>query len=253
MASLLLSVAIITKNEEERLPGCLRSVSFTDDIVVVDSGSTDRTVEIARAFGCRVFVHEWKGEGLQRNFAAAQCRNEWVLILDADERVTEDARDEIMKALSSPGAADAYAIRRKNFFNGKWIRHSGWWPDKVVRLIRRDRCRIVNRNVHLEIEVDGRTEKIASPITHYPVRDIETILIKINRYSTLGAKDLQSKGTRSSPAKTLVHALSAFMKTYFLKLGFLDGKEGLIIAFSGAVNTFYKYVKLMDLNERKEE
>lgn len=132
-----LSVAIITKNEEKRLPDCLKSVSFANDIVVVDSGSTDRTVEITKEFGCRVFVEEWKGYGPQKNSAVKKCKYEWVLIVDADERIPEETGHEIMKILSSSDSADAYSFPRKNFFHNKWIRHCGWWPDRVIRLFKK--------------------------------------------------------------------------------------------------------------------
>lgn len=245
-----LSVAIITKNEERNLPDCLKSVSFAEDIVVVDSGSTDRTIEIAKEFGCRVFIEDWKGEGLQRNFAEEKCRHEWIVILDADERIPEETKVELLRVISSPDSDDAYTFRRKNIFNGKWIRHSGWYPDEVIRLYKKTRCTIVNRNIHLEIKVNGRIGKISSPIIHFPIVDIESILQKINRYSSLGAKDLHDSGMTSSPAKAVTHMIAAFLKTYFLKLGFLDGKEGLIIAFSGSVNTFYKYIKLLELQRK---
>ncbi len=243
-----LSVAIITKNEEDKLPDCLKSVSFADDIVVVDSGSTDKTVEIARSFGCRVFIEDWKGYGPQKNSAVQKCKNEWALILDADERIPEETKDVIAEIIGNTNSADAYSFPRKNFFHGKWIKHGGWWPDEVIRLFRKDRGKISNRNVHEAVEVNGATKRLQTPILHYPIKNIEEILKKINSYSSLGAKDLHQTGQTSSIIKATTHSLSAFVKTYFLKQGFRDGKEGLIIAFSGAVNTFYKYVKLMELN-----
>src|SRR3990172_9092730 len=138
-----ISVAVITKNEEARLPDCLRSVSFAPDIVVLDSGSTDGTVEIARGFGARVFVEDWKGFGPQKQSAVSKCNNEWVLLVDADEIIPPMTRDEIVEVLKKP-SADAYSFPRKNFFHGRWIKHAGWWPDRVVRLVCKDRGRFVS-------------------------------------------------------------------------------------------------------------
>lgn len=247
-----LSVAIITKNEEDRLHDCLKSISFVDDIVVVDSGSTDRTVDIAREFGCSVFVEEWKGFGLQKNSAVQKCKNKWILILDADERIPDETRLKIIEILRNP-SADAYTFPRKNFFNGKWIKHGGWWPDEVTRLFKKDKGIVSNRNVHEAVKVNGVVKRLQTPIHHYPIRNMEDILRKINAYSSLGAKDLHEAKQSSSITKAVVHSLSAFVKTYFLKLGILDGKEGLIIAFSSTVNTFYKHVKLMELNNTFEK
>jgi len=217
---------------------------------VVDSGSMDKTVEIAENFGCRVFIEEWKGYGPQKNSAVQKCKNEWALTLDADERIPDETRQKIIETLKNP-SADAYSFPMKNFFHGKWIKHGGWWPAEVVRLFRKDRGKISNRNVHEAVEVNGATKRLQTPIIHYPIKNIEGILKKINFYSSLGAKDLYQAGQTSSIFKVITHSLSALVKTYFLKQGFRDGKEGLIIAFSGAVNTFYKYVKLMELNNKR--
>ncbi|MCL0071477.1 glycosyltransferase family 2 protein [Thermodesulfovibrionales bacterium] len=141
MPKVPLSIAVITKNEEERLPDCLRSVSFADEIVVVDSKSTDKTVEIAKEFGCRVFVEDWKGYSSQKNSAIDKCKHDWVLVIDADESIPEETKNEIVRIINATAnSADAYSFPRKNFFHGKWIRHSGWWPDRVVRLFKMRSC-----------------------------------------------------------------------------------------------------------------
>ncbi|MDI1471843.1 MAG: glycosyltransferase family 2 protein [Thermodesulfovibrio sp.] len=241
-----LSVAIITLNEEKNLPDCLASVSFADEIVIVDSGSRDRTLNIARDFGCRIFVENWKGYGHQKNSAVEKCTYDWVLLIDADERIPPETRERIVDVLKSP-TADAFIFQRKNFFYGKWIRHGGWWPDYVLRLFRKDRAKISNRNVHESVEVNGVIEKLNVPIIHNPIENVEEIISKINFYSSLGAKDLQRAGCSPSISKAVAHSLAIFLKTYLVKQGFRDGKEGLIIAFSSAVNTFYKYIKLWEL------
>jgi glycosyltransferase involved in cell wall biosynthesis len=244
-----LSVAIITKNEEDRLPSCLKSVSFADDIVIVDSKSTDRTVEIAKDMGCRVFIEEWKGYGAQKNSAIQKCKNEWVLIIDADERVSEEMRQKIIEILKKP-LADAYSFPLKNFFNGKWIKHCGWWPDRKVRLFKKSKGRINEALVHESIEVSGTVMEVNTPIIHEPIKDLNSILDKINIYSSLGAETLFQRGKKASTPLAFFKGVAAFLKLYILKLGFLDGHEGFVISFSHAVNTCYKYLKLREYNKK---
>jgi glycosyltransferase involved in cell wall biosynthesis len=244
-----LSVAIITKNEEDRLPSCLRSVSFADDIVVVDSKSTDKTLKIAEEFGCRVFVEEWKGYGPQKNSAVQKCKNEWVLIIDADERVSEEMRQEIIEILKNP-LADAYSFPLKNFFNGKWIKRCGWWPNRKVRLFNKSKGKINEALVHESIEVSGTVMELNTPIIHEPIRDLRSILDKINIYSSLGAETLFQRGKKVSTPSAFFKGVAAFFKLYVLKSGFLDGHEGFVISFSHAVNTCYKYLKLKEHNKK---
>jgi glycosyltransferase involved in cell wall biosynthesis len=247
-----LSVAIITKNEEEMLPDCLRSVSFADDIVVVDSESTDRTVEIARGFGCRVFVEPWKGFGPQKNSAVLKCRHNWVLILDADERIPEETREAIVNAVRGADAADAYRLPRKAFFNGKWIKHCGWWPDEIIRLFRKDKGVVSSREVHESVEVQGVVKTLSAPIVHFPMPNIEAVLGKVNLYSSLGARELLKAGRKATVSTAFCHAIASFIRDYFLSLGALDGGEGFFLAFSVTVTTFYKYVKLMEVRQQKK-
>lgn len=240
-----LSVSIITKNEEKMLPDCLKSVSFADDIVVVDSGSTDRTVEIAKTFNCRVFIEEWKGYGPQKNSAIQKCKYEWVFVIDADERLPEETRQRIMEIIKDP-FADAYSFPRKNYFHGKWIKHCGWWPDRLIRLFNTRKGKVDNALVHEAVRVDGRLEKVDTVIHHYPNSDLSEVIKKINLYSSLGAESLFQKGKRASVFLAFIKGVAAFLKLYFLKLGFLDGHEGFVISFSHAVNTCYKYLKLKE-------
>lgn len=244
-----ISVAIITKNEEKNLPDCLRSVSFAADIVVVDSGSTDKTVEMARDFGASVFVEDWKGYGPQKNSAVGKCKHEWVLIIDADERVSEEMRQEIILTLEKP-EADAYSFPRKNYFHGKWIKHCGWWPDRVARLFKKSKGKVNEALVHEAVEVTGTVMELNTPIIHEPIRDLRSILDKINIYSSLGAETLFQKGKKVSTPSAFLRGIIAFLKLYILKLGFLDGHEGFVISFSHAVNTCYKYLKLKEHNKK---
>lgn len=242
-----LSVAIITKDEEDALPQCLRSVSFADDIVVVDSGSTDRTVEIAREHGCRVFEEQWKGFGLQKQSAIEKCANEWVLVLDADERIPDETRDEIVKAIGEP-RADAYSFSRKNYFRGRLMRYGTWGDDEVVRLFRKSNAKMTGRLVHEAVEAKN-TASLPSPILHYPDYSVKGTFKKINVYSSAGAEQLFLQGKRSSVFKAVSRGGAAFMKYYFLRFGLLDGKAGFMIAFNNAVLAYYKYLRLLELQE----
>ncbi len=242
-----LSVAIITKNEEEKLPGCLESVSFADDIVVLDSESTDRTVEIARNNGCRVFVEQWKGFGLQKQSAIEKCLHDWILVLDADERIPEETRAEIVRAIEEPKAR-AYSFPRKNHFRGKLIRHGTWGTDAVTRLFRKGEAHMSRHLVHETIEVVNAV-RLKMPILHYPDCSVEGIIGKIDAYSSAGARQIFSEGKKSSVFRAFLSGLAAFLRCYFLKLGALDGKEGLIIASNTAIYAYYKYLRLFELQQ----
>jgi len=178
-----LSVAIITKNEEDRLPCCLRSVAFADDIVVVDSGSTDATVGVAQGFGCRVFAEQWKGFGPQKNSAVSKCRNQWVLVIDADERLEAAGRAAIAEAVARPGAA-AYELNRKNFLGGRWMRHSGYWPDRQVRLVRKGKGSFQGR-IHERWVTGGGVMRLEACIEHHALSGYADMLKTMDEYSTL--------------------------------------------------------------------
>jgi len=247
---ILLSVAIITKNEEYRLPDCLKSVSFADDIVVVDSGSTDKTVEIAKEFGCRVFVEDWKGDGPQKNSAVKKCRHEWVLIVDADERIPGETAREIRQIISGPKSADAYSFPRRNYFHGRWIRYCGWWPDRIVRLIRKSNgC--FHAITHGRWETDGVLKKIDVPIDHYSFTGYSNMLTILEARSTDMAKELLDAGKKANILTPFLHGITMFLKVYILKLGFLNGFDGFIIAITKAGGSFFKYAKLLELQRLK--
>ena len=224
-----LSVAVITLNEEDRLPDCLSSVSFAADLVVVDSGSSDRTVGIAREYGARVFEEAWRGFGPQKQFAIEQCLHDWVLVLDADERIPAETAAEIEEALRHPGHA-AFSFPRKNYFMGRWMRHSGWWPDRVIRLFDKARCRMSANLVHESVSTAGSVGKMTNPIIHFTSKGLAQTVEKINRYSGAGAEELFRGGSKAGIGTAVLRGGWAFFSTYFIRLGFLDGSPGLVNA-----------------------
>lgn len=248
--TLPLSVAIITLNEEERLAECLAGLSFAAEVVVVDSGSRDRTVAIAEAHGARVLHQPWLGFGRQKQFAIDQCRNRWALVLDADERIPPDTAQEIVAVLRQPGCA-AYSLPRQNFFCGRWLKRAGWWPDRVVRLFDRERARMSDRLVHEGLVVDGPVGELQGMLVHQANRDLHHTLAKINSYSTAGALELARSGRRGSIFQAGARALWAFFHNYLLRRGFLDGREGLLQAVCDAANVFFKYAKLWELGRTR--
>ena len=239
-----LSVIVITRNEAARLRACLESVAFADEMVVLDCGSTDDTPAIARSMGARVSRSEdWPGFGPQKNRALDLATGEWVLSIDADERVTAPLRQQIEAVLSNP-RFDAYALDRRSSYCGQFMRHSGWRPDRVVRLFRRGSARFSEDLVHESLQVRGPVGRLDGELLHESFADFEAVLDKLNRYSSAGARELHRRGVKGSPGKALGHGIWAFLRTYVLKRGFLDGRLGLALAISNAEGTYYRYVKL---------
>jgi (heptosyl)LPS beta-1,4-glucosyltransferase len=248
-----LSVAIITKDEEKNLPECISSVDFADQVVVVDSGSLDKTLEIALSHGCDVYDHPWEGFGPQKQFAIDKCRNQWILILDADERIPKETAIAIREiVLKNPDRVAGFRFPRKNYFQGKWIRHMGWWPDRIVRLFRKGHGRMSPANVHESVLLDGPVEDLKVPIVHLTESNLSSVLLKIDRYSTLGAQESFRLGKRSSVWYAAFRAKLAFFQNYFLKLGFLDGRQGFVLSITDAVNKFFKYAKLSEMKRETE-
>ena len=239
-----ISVAVITKNEEGRLPACLKSVSFADEIVVLDSGSTDRTVEIAREAGARVFIEQWRGYGPQKQSAVDKCKHDYVLLIDADERLTDDAVDAIRDIMAGR-RAEAYSFRRKSFIGDRWIRHCDWWPDRITRLFDRGKCRLEGM-VHEHVKVEGRTVALDAVIEHYSFRDYAAMLEKLNIYSDYTSSELFSRGKRVSVLSPAVHGAWMFFRTYIIKRGFMDGFDGLVVSLLTACGTFFKYAKCLE-------
>jgi len=248
-----LSVAIIAFNEEVNLAACLRSVAWADEIVVVDNASTDRTREIAREFGARVVqAPDWPGFGPQKNRALDACTGDWILALDADERVDEPLRAEIEQVVAG-GRFDVYAMPRRSTYCGRFIRHGGWWPDYVARLFRRGTARYSDARVHERLVTDRPVGRLRAPLTHYSFRSMEQVLDKLNRYSTESACMLTGRGRAPGLASAIGHGLAAFLRTYVFKLGFLDGRHGFLLAVSNAEGSYYRYVKAMLAAETRRD
>jgi glycosyltransferase involved in cell wall biosynthesis len=243
-----LSVAIITKNEEKNLADCLKSVSFAGEIVIVDCGSTDRTEDIAGQYGARWFVEPWKGYGPQKNSALDKCVYDWVLMLDADERVPDETAKKVAELLYGCDLADGYSFRWKNLFHGKWIKCTDWWPDEHVRLVRRDKCRLAGLT-HEKLVVNGTTVRLSCCIEHFSYRLYSDLFRKLDDYSTELAAQMHSEGKRAGPADALLHGAWMFFRNYILKLGFTAGFDGFVISLSKGAGTFLKYAKLYELRK----
>jgi len=245
------SVVVITKNEADAIERCLRSVDWADEVIVLDSGSTDKTVEISQKLGARVSVTtDWPGFGPQKNRALERATGEWVLSLDADEWVTPDLRDEIRSVISRPAGAVAFRVPRLSSFCGRFMRHSGWWPDHVIRLFRRGAARFSDDVVHEHVLVEGKTGTLRAPIMHETFVDLDELLQKMNNYSSLAAKEMRHGGRKAGLAGAVLRGLWAFMRTYFFRGGFLDGREGFMLAVATAEGTYYRYAKLMLLDKK---
>lgn len=233
---------------------CLSSVKWADEIVVIDSGSTDRTVEICRAFGAKVDIaKDWQGFGKQKNRALALANHEWVLSIDADERVSEPLRLELEKTINSAAQNTAFQIPRSSSFCGQFINHSGWTPDYVTRLFRRGEAVFSEDIVHERLITKCQIKQLSSPLIHLSYDNLEDVLLKLNRYSGDGATVLMSKNKHSGLLNAVLRALWAFVRTYILRLGILDGRMGFILAVYNAETTYYKYLKLMMLKSNKQD
>jgi glycosyltransferase involved in cell wall biosynthesis len=245
-----LSVAIITKDETKNMPACLESVRFADQVIVLDSGSTDDTVKIASDFGCDVFVEKWRGFGPQKQSAIDKCKNKWVLVLDADERIPPETALVIGDIVSREvNDVAGYNFPRNNWFQGRWIKHL-WGGDRIVRLFQKELGVMTPAAVHESVEVSGTVEALDVPIEHFTESDLSRILIKIDNYSTLGAQEAFSKGRKATICSASFRAALAFLQSYFLKLGVLDGAQGFTLSITDSVNKFFKYAKLRELHKQ---
>ncbi len=243
-----ISGLVITYNEEKNIKDCVQSLfKVCDEVVVIDSHSTDKTVEIAKEAGAKVFLQPFLGDGPQRNHGLQYCKNDWVLNLDADERLELDAIACIKNLDLEKTSYDAFELKRKNFYKKKWIKCCGWYPDYIRRLFNQRKTRFSNVAIHTKIE-SKNIEKLSGHILHYAYDDAGELISKIDTYSTIFA---QSSLQKSSPFKAFSHALFSFFKNYFLQKGFLCGYKGLLISVSNANGVFYKYIKLYE--KRLEE
>jgi (heptosyl)LPS beta-1,4-glucosyltransferase len=242
-----LSAAIITYNEEQHLPGCLDSLAFCNEIILVDSGSHDRTLDIARSFGCRVFSHPWLGYARQKQLAIDRCYNDWVLILDADERVCAETAETIPRLLSEHNSSVAgFSLVRKNYFHGRWIRHCGWWPEHVLRLVNRNQGCYSQHLVHERWITNGVVKPTSLVVEHYSFRSYSALVEKMQTYSTLSATEMYQQGKQAHWWSPALHGAWTFMRTYFVHLGILDGFDGFMIAALNGGGSFLKYAKLRE-------
>jgi hypothetical protein len=244
-----LSVILIVRDEAEVVADCLESVKWADEIVVLDSGSRDDTVAICKRYTANVQQTDWPGFGPQKNRALAAATGDWVLSIDADERVTPELRAEIEGVLAAP-AADAYAMPRLSSYLGQPMRHSGWWPDHVTRLFKRGAAKFSDAAVHETVLVNGTTKQLRNHLVHLSFRRIEQIIGKMDSYSSAAAQAMAERGRTAGVGSAVMHGLFAFIRTYFLRAGFLDGRLGLVLAITNAEGAFYKYLKLAERSGR---
>ena len=243
---------MITKNEEANIGPCLDALAFCDERIVVDAGSADRTVALAREKGARIETHDWQGFGAQKNFALSLAQGDWVLSVDADERVSPALAREIERAVAE-GRADGYEIPRRSSFVGREMRHSGWFPDYVLRLFRRGKARFSDDLVHERVVCDGPVARLTEHLAHDSVTRLEQAISRVDRYSTAGAAMLVASGRRVSFAQGITHGIWSFFRAYVLRLGFLDGHAGFLLAVANAEGTYYRYMKAWLAQGRKTE
>jgi len=247
-----LSVIIITKNEEKNIRTCLDSVAWADEIIVLDSGSTDDTVKICRQYTDKVYETDWRGFGHQKNRALSYASGDWILSLDADEWVTPGLKEEMLMAVKNPGGHAAFEMPRLSSYCGQYMHHSGWWPDYIIRLSKKGTAKFTEQIVHERLIVEGSIGRLHHHIMHASFNDLDHVLAKLNRYSEDNAQVLFTQGRKSSLSKAILHGLWSFVHTYIVRAGFLDGRMGFILAISNAEGTYYKYLKLMMLNKSQK-
>ncbi|MBF0344424.1 MAG: glycosyltransferase family 2 protein [Nitrospirae bacterium] len=236
------SVVIVTKNEEINIEDALKSAQMAQEIVVVDAYSTDRTLEICRAYTDKVYQNHWQGFAQQKQQAIDYAESPWVFILDSDERLTPSLVEEIASTIKDTPYQGFY-VPRRNFFLGKWVKHSGWWPDYTLRLFKKDKGHMDQRQVHEKVIVEGTTSKLANPIEHYSYRSISDFIKRMDKYTTLSVQEINKSAIKTNVFHLTIKPLAMFLKMYVLRLGFLDGMNGFILAILYAFYTFLKYLK----------
>ena len=242
--ALPLSVIIITLNEEENIERCIKSVSWANEVVVVDSGSQDKTRQISADLGARVLQHEWLGYGQQKNWAMTQAKNDWVLFLDADEEVSIELRKELENFLETNSAFWGARVPRKTWYLGRWITHGGWYPNYLVRLVHKAHGKWSEPEVHESLLVDGAVHDFVHDVYHYTFRDVGDQVTTNIRFARLGAKVARKRGETGSLRRVLLKPIGKFLETYVWKQGFLDGVPGFVISINAAHSIFMKYVEL---------
>lgn len=242
-----ISAVIITLNEEKNLERCLKSLAWADEIIIVDSHSTDKTREIAKKFTDNIWEMDWQGFGPTKEFARQKAGNAWVLSIDADEEVTPELKEELLKAVQNDSLV-GYLIPRKSLFLGKWVKHSGWYPDYVLRLFRKESGQFDKALVHEQVQIKGEIGYLKNPLQHYTYPNLEHYFKKLRRYTTLAPQELYQKGNRAYPWDLIFRPPATFFKMYLIKLGFLDGWQGLVLAVLSSYQVLIKYLKLLQLN-----
>lgn len=243
-----LSVCIVTQNEENNIEAALQTVAFANEIIIVDSYSSDRTVELCRAYTDLIYLNTWQGCGIQKQFALTKATKEWVLILDADERLSLELQQEIRDVINSHTECVGFIIPFQSFYLGKAIKFGDWYKERHLRLFKRINGQIIPNFVHFGLKVDGKISNLKNYVLHYSFPNMEKVLNKINNYSTLGAKDKLKSGAKANIFTAILHGIFTFLRGYLFKLGFLDGKYGFMLAISNAEGAYHKYVKLMLLS-----
>lgn len=247
-----ISAIVPTYNEENKIEGCLKSLDWVDELIVVDSFSSDKTVSIAKKYTDKVIQHEYEYPAKQKNWIIPQVSNKWVILLDADERVTSALKDEILQLLEKGPGKSAYWIYRRNFFLGKEIKHCGWQKDRVVRLFTKEH-RYEDIRVHEEIKIKKeQTGVLSEKLIHYSYKNMKDYFIKLERYSKWGAEKSFAKGKRANPFNILFAPLGMFFKRYFVNFGFLDGIHGLVLSLLATVSVSLKYIRLWELQEKQK-
>jgi glycosyltransferase involved in cell wall biosynthesis len=248
-----LSLIVIARNEEASIGRCLRSAGFADELVVVENGSSDKTADIARRLNAKVIsTPDWRGFGIQKNRALAAATGDWVLSLDADEWIEDDLAAEIKSAIGASNGIDGYEIPRRSRFCGHVVRYCGWQPDRVLRLFRRDKARFTNDTVHERVKLSGRLGRLTAPIEHESITDLDDAHDKVARYSAAAAAQLIEKGARGSVGKAFFHSVWAFLYTYLLQRGFLDGSVGVMVATYKASYTYQKWARVAMAASRRQ-
>ena len=250
-----LSVTLIVKNEEKNLAECLETVKWADEIVVLDAGSEDKTIEIAKMYTDKVYINaDWQGYGIQRQRLQGFASCDWILMLDADERLTAELISEIKNVLKRDDSNTVYALPRLSWCFGEFIRHSGWYPDYVTRLYAKDKAQYSGQLVHEKLEYDSNLNlvKLKGDLLHYTYRDLEHYLVKSAGYASAWAEQRKRKGKTSSLSQGFLHGIACFLKMYVFRLGFLDGKQGLLLAMLSGHSTFVKYADLWVRQQKKK-
>ena len=245
----MLSVIIITYNEEKNLARCLGSLTFADEIIIVDSHSTDKTKEIAQKYTDKIWEVNWEGFGKTKELARQKASHAWVLSIDADEEVTPKLQEEILRAVQN-NSYTGYFVPRQSLFLGKWMEHSGWHPDYVLRLFRKERGQFDTALVHEQAQVKGEIGYLKNPLLHYTYPNLKHYFKKLQRYTTLAAQQLNERKVKAYPWDLVFRPPATFFKMYLIKLGFLDGWQGLVLAVLSGYQVLLKYLKLMALNMR---